>query len=370
MQNKNINLVSDGYIDYIQTRFIESLEPIQFCDDLNAGMTCRGIQCKIESKKDPSGYKEVRYTRYSVRISQDIIDTYNLNKNFYYGSDPGIYIVGDKYISSKHKDKYEKLFNYMEKVYNVCFDDEMTEEEYNKLGVDSEFAKQSIHSWNLKLKKRLVESQNKTLRSIQELDIDEDDYSNLHKMLYNHTGKDMLSNRNTTLYFTPNVDTEITIKEYLDGHYAESMNIKCIFGYSFIEDGKAKTIFLSQAYSENRLVTLALIASIKEVSQPTMLEGKMLMDIKNVDIYTMQEVPDQYKNIICNMGTLYSNILRKCKYKSSKMIYNEFNSHLVKNGHSILEKFGFKHSKDIAGYYSELEEQDISIYNAGDNGGI
>lgn len=52
------------------------------------------------------------------------------------------------------------------------------------------------------------------------------------------------------------------------------------------------------------------------------------------------------------------------------MIYNEFNSHLVKNGHSILEKFGFKHSKDIAEYYSELEGQDISIYNAGDNGGI
>lgn len=332
------NNIIKGNVDYINTEFMESELPLKFCNFENAGESCRGIQRRVESNKSDTGYEDVRYTRYSVRIPEDARIYCGIEAKFYYKEHGGIYIVDKRYIDERTaKEKYKSLFKFMDKAYKVCFPDEITIDEYtSKLG-DKDEIKKKIHKNNLDTRKKFIEAQDDSLRCIYDYEVDPEDYGNFIVELKKHSKeKDLISNKYDLIYFVPNSQIKIKMRSAIKSILGDVESFNAGVGYSFVEKDKPKAINIISLEKNCEKLYYVALSSINRIGEPTLLEGKMLLDIDKVDIMSIEECPDRYKNIIGNIADY--------------------------TGVDIGDKLGLSHSKDVYRLYTSMDNISYNAY--------
>lgn len=355
-------MIHEAYIEYLRAHLVESDEPIDFCEDTNAKSTYRGVSCILESSKDETGYKKVRYTRYSKKISEDIVKENNLKDNFYYTDEYGLNIIGIGYIPKFKRAKYTKLCKYMEKVYKLCFPNELTKDEYEAivLKVNTKELRQQIHKYNIDLKNMYKEAFMKL--NIRKIDLDTEDYSDFHKHVLKWDMQDDIVDKPYTLFFTPKVSLYIKLEKYLQDKIKDVECIAHIVGYSFVVNNEPKAILLASIMKKSTLnktfrLIVPIIMDIEKLLEPTLIEGTMLKGIKDITIHTIESLPLEYKYLVCKI------ISAEYKKPVESRTYN-YCRELVDRKASIqlLGQLGFKHAAHMIDNFMGIENLDYTLY--------
>ena len=352
-------MIHESYIEYLKAHLVESDEPIDFCEDKGAKSTYRGISCILESSKDETGYRKVRYTRYSKKISEDIVKENNLKDNFYYTDDYGLNIAGIGYIPKFKRDKYIKLYKYMEKIYKLCFPNELTKDEYENivLKVDTKKLRQQIHRHNIDLKNMYKEAFMKL--NIRKIDLDTEDYSDFHKHVLKWDMQDDVTSKPYTLFFTVKVTLYIKLEKYLLDRIEDVSCVEHLVGYSFVVDNEPKAILLASIIKKsmpNRLI-VPIVMDIEKLLEPTLMEGIMLKGIKDITIHNIESLPLEYKYLVCKI------VSAEYKKPVESRTHN-YCTGLVDKKASIqlMEQLGFKHVAHMINNFMDIENLDYTLY--------
>lgn len=355
-------MIRETYIEYLKAHLVESDEPIKFCEDHWANYTYRGVSCILESNKDETGFRKVRYTRYSKKIDEKIVKANKLKDNFYYTGESGLNIIGIGYIHDYKRGKYSKLYKYMERIYKLCFPNELTKDEYESLvlKINSNEIRQQIHKHNIDLKNMYFEAF-KTL-NIHKIDLDEYDYSDFHKYVLKWSVQDDITGKPYTLFFTPKVGLYIKIEECLKNKIKDIDGALHIVGYSFVVDNKPKAILLASIIKKstltksNRLI-VPIVMDIEELLEPTLMESTMLKGIKDITIHDIESLPLEYKYIVCKIiSAEYKKPVESITYSDCRELIDR------KAGMRLMEQLGFKYAEHMIDNFMDIENLDYTIY--------